>query len=135
MGGAGHRPQAEAMKLRIIPLVVVFSALLAGCATDGGRWASANREDVVIEDLPYRVVWLRTPDGIDAHSNKNSFGITMLPDPLLEKRRAMEAMRLVASRECQGAATPTNETSVDLSFTAQWRCQPGAPAAPARRRG
>lgn len=104
--------------------LVGLASLATGCAADGARWANSNREDVIVENIPYRVVWLRQTDGIDAHGSRNEFGVTLLPDPLLEKRRSMEAMRIVATRECRGAASSLNETSVDLSFAAQWRCAP-----------
>lgn len=110
---------------------LLFFVVLSGCANDAGRWAGSNREEVPVEGATYRVVWIRTAEGIDAHSNNASWAIRTA-DMLIDKRQATEAMRVVAMRECASPATIMAETSVDQSFAATWKCSPILPATPAR---
>lgn len=120
--------------MRCVAVAGILALLLAGCTNDLGRWRNSNRETVPVEDATYDVVWLVTPDGIDAHSSNNTAAFSFwTPDPLTEKRRATQSMKIVADRECHGYAAAANETSVDLMFSAQWRCTAPAVATPQKR--
>ena len=105
---------------------VIGCLFLGACASDSARWATSNREEVLIEGSAYRVVWLQIPGGIDAHSNNASF-VPRTPDVLTEKRQATDAMRIVARRECRGDAAVVTEATVGTSYAAEWRCA-GQPA-------
>jgi hypothetical protein len=104
-------------------LAVGFALLLAGCASGSERWINSKSETLDVEGIPFRVVWLRTADGIDAHSNNNQLAFRNA-DILVDKRQATEAMTIVARRECAGNAVITAEARIELSFTASFKCAP-----------
>jgi hypothetical protein len=123
--------QVKPITRKAKPLMRIYAVsgclFLGACASDSARWATSNREEVLIEGSAYRVVWLQIPGGIDAHSNNTSF-VPRTPDVLIEKRQATDAMRIVARRKCRGDAAVVTEATVGTSYAAEWHCatQPAA---------
>jgi hypothetical protein len=106
-----------------MPWILVVALMLGGCA-GGERWLGANREQVVVEGVPYQVDWIRDERGMDFRLFRNE-NIVVMPDELIESRRKLWAAEIVARRECGGARIVVEEkTTNGIKFDyARIRCE------------
>ena len=100
---------------------------LSGCAMGGGeRWLAAQKEDVNIQGINYRVNWIAVGDqSYDFRTHRNYFGsmIVIMPDPAIEKANNVQAATIVARKLC-----PSEKLSQDVdtkggdTFLFRFRC-------------
>jgi hypothetical protein len=84
---------------------LAVGVFLSGCAMGGGeRWLSAQKEDVDVQGINYRVNWVAVSDqSYDFRTHRSDFGsmIVIMPDPVIEKANSIQATAIVARKLCQ----------------------------------
>ena len=94
--------------MKMLPQGVVglaVGAFLTGCAIGGGeRWLAAQKEDIDVKGINYRVNWIAVSDqSYDFRTHRSDLGsmIVVMPDPAIEKANNMQATTIVARKLCQ----------------------------------
>jgi hypothetical protein len=102
-------------------LLIASAFALASCA-GAEKWINASPEDVQIEGVPYRVMWVRNGANIDTRVFRNE-ALVIMPDALIEKRRSLEAATQAATRLCGAPPTQTGETKDGDLWSASFVCK------------
>lgn len=90
-------------------LFVLALAALTGCGGgEATRWIGADNRIVSIEEIPYQVIWVRDSTGIDMRSIRLT-PIVIMPDAMIERRRATAAAMIVGADLCAGKASVAAE--------------------------
>jgi hypothetical protein len=84
--------------------------LLSGCGGGGEatRWIGADNRIVSLESIPFQVIWVRDSTGIDMRSIRLT-PIVIMPDAMIERRRATAAAMIVGTDLCGGNASVVAE--------------------------
>lgn len=102
-------------------LLIVCALALTSCA-GAEKWINASPEDVQIEGVPYRVMWVRNGANIDTRVFRNE-ALVIMPDALTEKRRSLEAATQAATRLCGAPAIQTGETMDGALWSVSFVCK------------
>jgi hypothetical protein len=103
-------------------LILVFALLLTACGGgEATRWMSPESRTVTVENIPYKVFWIRDATGIDMHGGRD-VTILVMPDELIERRRNTEAAVLVGTELCGGKATVVAEMKSGGQYATRLRC-------------
>jgi|SRR3990167_6782353 len=106
---------------------LVVGIVVSGCVMGGGeRWLTAQKEDVNVQGVNYRVSWISAGDRLyDFRTHRNDFGsvIIFMPDSALEKANNIQAATIVARKLCQSEKLNQElDTKSGDMFLFRFRC-------------
>jgi hypothetical protein len=108
-------------------VVSALGILLSGCVMGGGeRWLAAQKEDVDVRGINYRVNWVAVSDqSYDFRTHRSDFGsmIVIMPDAAIEQANSIQATAIVARKLCQSEKiTQKLNTKDGDMFRFRYRC-------------
>jgi hypothetical protein len=101
---------------------LLCALLLSGCGGgEATRWIGADHRIVSVENIPYQVIWVRDSSGIDMRGIRLT-PIVIMPDAMVERRRAIEAAMIVGPDLCGGKASVVAEMKEGGINSTRVRC-------------